>query len=857
MTLREYLTYLKPRSVDRERLSRFKQANPTYPDSVMTTWEISLQYLERTQPRAGWFLQLLGFLDRSSISEKPLTSVTKRILWMYDATRAGKQLPFKYQAQMAYLEDDVGFRIAIGTLASLSLLQRHLSGPTLHVHPLIHEWIRVRLNPYPEQQTKFTVIATFILYHYLPSEMVVWLDSPPTSIPEEVSYRINQISHHVRGVLANFRDYAIYAGAIPLECFMLCEICFLAGLSTYSFHQFGESTALSEDLDRTTKLIISQRDHDQMSSEYFIHKVILCLKENLKQRNRLISVSKMVNTFESLQFKISLEKRPDDFLMLLSRSVVDVCDTIDHPSAEELFYGNEKYHGKVVYRREQRRHIRYRLLESLRSIFSSIGPLSTLLRRTDLVIKNRLLRIMTPEEFATQVWFDVKRKLSFEDLGPLDIDEKAAYMCLLVKLLWEYQGPRDFLGLQNVFYTVVSECSSMRTKVRHSTVLRREQAGIRALSRSSYISSSFGRDVSKSKNRIDTDLITPLSYIWEITLPVALTMSDPVQQWRASHLGDPHDMSLDLSQRRWSLDLVSSVSKIYKRIRADQGDGLGTNALFLNYFANLSVRNCLMDIYANLEDWEMLQRELVIALQCDEVLRFCPSLESLPWETRSVTSVKSNISPASPSYTPQHNSYETSWSSVSTRVFRTAMDLVTDQILHISGVSGKSSGHELGTKLQEPKVTAQDAAAEIKARLEAAASQQHNRTQMSKLQSLGLPDSSDIYSAISHFFTLAQKRGILNDVETNDLKMKISVVAQMSPQSSAKYLGILEIIFQLAKKFSAIYPKSMDTGYVSEGSSSAEEVHTGTGSSDDEMKEEEDDVKLETKARMEQFDWGW
>ena len=37
MTLREYLTYLKPRNVDRERLLRLKQANPTYPDSVMIT----------------------------------------------------------------------------------------------------------------------------------------------------------------------------------------------------------------------------------------------------------------------------------------------------------------------------------------------------------------------------------------------------------------------------------------------------------------------------------------------------------------------------------------------------------------------------------------------------------------------------------------------------------------------------------------------------------------------------------------------------------------------------------------------------------------------------------------------------
>ena len=860
MTLREYVTYLKPRSVDRERLLRFKQANPTYPDSIMTTWEISLQYLERTQPRAGWILQLLGFLDHSSISEKLLTSVTKRIPWMFDATMAGKQLPFKYQAQMAHLKDDVGFRVAIGTLVSLSLLRRHLSGPTLHVHPLVHEWIRVRLNPYPEQQTKFTVIAALILYQYLPSEMVIWLDSQPPSISDEVSHRINQVSHHTRGVLANIRDYAIHGPIIPSECFMLCEVCFLAGVSTFSFHQFGESIALSEDLDRTIKMVISQDDHYQMSTEYFVHSVILCFKENLKQRNRLTPFSKMADTFESIQLRLSLEKRPYDFLILLARSVVDVCDTLDHECLEELLHG--KHHEEVAYWKEQRRHIRYRLLESLRTIFSSIGPLSTLLRRTDLVIRNRLLRVMTPDEFATQVWFDVRQTLSFEDLGTLTFDEKGAYMCLLAKLLWEYQGPKDFLGLQNVLSTAVSECSSMRMKARNS---QRKRAGIRSLSRSTYISSSFGREVSKTENKIDTDLITPLSYIWDITLPVAQTMSNPKQQWKASRVGDAHIRSLDFSQRRWSLDLISSVSKIYKRIRADQGDGLDTNALLLNYFGNESVRDCLMDIYANLEDWEMLQRELVIALQCDEVLRFCKSLRSLPWETRSVTSVKSSRSPAPPSYSPQDNSQETSWPSVGTKVFRAAIDFVAGQILHISGLSRKTSG--CVTKLQEPKIATPDAGADIKARLEAAASQRqsreptHIRAQMSRLQSLGIPDSCDciadpnVDNAIAHFFTLAQKRGKLNGVETDDLQLKISLTAQMSSDSSAKYLGNLEIIYQLAQKLSDRHPRPIDIRYALPDRNFADELPSGN--SDDDMREEEDDVKLDTKARMEQFDWGW
>ncbi|KAL9074442.1 MAG: hypothetical protein Q9161_002230 [Pseudevernia consocians] len=40
---------------------------------------------------------------------------------------------------------------------------------------------------------------------------------------------------------------------------------------------------------------------------------------------------------------------------------------------------------------------------------------------------------------------------------------------------------------------------------------------------------------------------------------------------------------------------------------ADQGDELGTDALFLNRFADLSVWYCLMNVYATLEDWERLQ----------------------------------------------------------------------------------------------------------------------------------------------------------------------------------------------------------------------------------------------------------
>lgn len=854
MTLREYLTYLKPRSVDRERLLRFKQANPTYPDSVMTTWEISLRYLKRTQPRACWILQLLGFLDHSYISEKLLTAATKRIPWMFDAALIGKKLPVKHQTQMAFLKDDVGFRVAIGTLVSLSLIQRHLSGTTLHVHPLVHEWIRVRLNPYPKKQAEFTVVAALVLYQYLPSEMVIWLDYHPPSISKEVSRRINQVSHHIRGVLANLGDYTMHAPTIPLECFMLCEFHFSAGLSERLLFSFDNSIALLKELDRVIKLVISRLPHDYMPLGYFIHRVVRWFRanwQNWQQREHVTSASKMADTFESLHFPVSsLEERPDDFFMLLASSVVDVCDALEHTFAEKLSHSNDQYHEVT----DQKMQIRYRLLERLRSLFSSIEALSTLLRRTESVIEDRLLRVMTPKDFATQGWFDVKQKLSSEHLDPLDFVEKAAYLCLLAKLLWEHRGLRNFQDLQLVFSTVVSECSSMRIKARQSTILKRDRAGIHALSRSSYISSSFGREVIfKRKNKIDTDLITPLDYIWSNTLLVAETMSNPRQQWKASHIDDSHVVSLNLSQRRWSLDLISSVSKIYKRIRADQGDEMGTAAQFLNYFEDLRVRYCLMNIYANLEDWERLQRELVIVLQCDAVLRFCNTSKFLPWETQVMASVQ-GISSPTPSHTPQHNSQGTLWPLLSRNVFSTARDLVT--------------GHISRNSLQEFEVKTLDKAAEYEARLKLAASQRqlrepgHLQNKSSRLESLGIPDSCNciadpsVDSAIAHCFNLAEKQETLNEVEASDLRLKIEVVAQLWHDLCAKYLGNLEIIYQLAQKLSARFPGSMDVGDSSDDSDLADK--SGTGSSgDEEIEEANDAVEFDTDAGMTQFDWGW
>lgn len=229
-----------------------------------------------------------------------------------------------------------------------------------------------------------------------------------------------------------------------------------------------------------------------------------------------------------------------------------------------------------------------------------------------------------------------------------------------------------------------------------------------------------------------------------------------------------------------------------------------------------------------------------------------------------------------PSHTPQQDSQQTSWLLLATRTFKATKDLATGQVLPIDGASNVTAEPSLGTKPQ-------NTAAEIEARLEAAAAAQRqiktpsgkasallswesgweehgNKT--SKVRSLDLPDSCNciadrkVGKAIAQFFTLAQKLQLFDEGEASDLQLKIRVVAKMPPESFAKYLGNFEVIYQLAQRLSARFPDAMRTGYESDDSEFGDPNHTV--SSDDEMEEEmNDDTELGISPGMTGFDWGW
>ena len=220
---------------------------------------------------------------------------------------------------------------------------------------------------------------------------------------------------------------------------------------------------------------------------------------------------------------------------------------------------------------------------------------------------------------------------------------------------------------------------------RPSTVLQRERASIHAMSRSRYISSSFGtelypEDNSEERYIAKSDIITLLDYIWTITPMLAETTPDPRQQWRTSCVDDSRIEYFNSSQRRWRLNLLSRLRKLYKRCCAERGLTIDIKCAYFGHFKASSVRYRSISIYANLEDWQKLQRVLLVLLQCDEVLRFCNSSTLLPWEYDKEAVTQEDRSSPPTLHTPQHDSQQTSWLLLATRPFQAVKDLITGQV---------------------------------------------------------------------------------------------------------------------------------------------------------------------------------
>jgi hypothetical protein len=203
-TYAEYLELLTARREDREVLLRFKEAKPEYPDSVMTTWDISLDYVKTKRPGAAVLLQLLGFLAHSEIPAKSFIEATEEAFWSFGICRGTRQLNPEQRKDLDFLSNRAEFNAHVGFLVSLSLISKD-STNRIFVHPLVHEWIRARLRPYPKDEARFARICISVVYQAYPLHQHAF--SVESSGTGNETIKLEQLNPHIWEVLGNFGQY--------------------------------------------------------------------------------------------------------------------------------------------------------------------------------------------------------------------------------------------------------------------------------------------------------------------------------------------------------------------------------------------------------------------------------------------------------------------------------------------------------------------------------------------------------------------------------------------------------------------------------------------------------------------------
>ena len=823
MTFREYLEYLKPRSVNRERLLRFKQANPLYPQSVMTTWEISLEYLERTQPRACKILQILGFLNQDHISEDLLTTTTKEIPWLFESPSLPKRLPDPFQTDMLYLRDDVEFRVAIGTLISFSLIRRDPAGPTLQVHPLVHEWIRVRLNTEPGQQARLTICATLILYQSFPSELVTWVPDASPGWSDDFSHRVDRVVPHIMSVLQNLRDYQVHGETIPLECFVLCETFVLAQAPNHSvLHRIELNKVLSAYLDRVIGAMIPCLAQYQQPIARITHKAIVWLRSRSWAGGGSRSLHEIIDALKTLLRTFPMENCPASFWLLLVTLATDISRCVDYrwetsersakgPSPIAMSSRCIHPSDSDVAKDEWHRRINIRLFKALKPVASSNSPTSSFDQWVSMMIDLRIINIINPWEFANQTYLNVTQILSPSVFRYIPFEHRGACLCKLTRLLWEYPEARDFESLRAVLSSAVSESKAELKRERRALREQQDNEVIDAWSHSSYISSSWGRSTGQGeKRKIETDLVGPIGYIWSIAIDVAKAISDPKVYWRKSTDNHGDRDYLNLEQRRWALELMWE----FRKLRATISKAFtASDGMLLDRFRESNYNIALSVIYGHLEDWPTLRVCLSKFLQFESIVKFCESSHPRPWVYGEVS--RQWEEPREPSST------------------RSA-----DQA---AGSSSKISDNAM---------------------LEASAA----------LLQLGIPEScrcicsEGVEEAIAAAVVLVEKEVNLPSAEMSNLQLHLSALSGI--HDLTRYLSRLEIIYKLAchlpykpstpitrsKPITINSPAGQETG---RSSLEAWDDEQSEDSSDDPSDDSTDSVEFGNRHSPTEYQWGW
>jgi hypothetical protein len=111
-----------------------------HPTSVMRTWEVSLEYVDKNIPLAGKLLRLMGFLDNECIFEDVLD------VGFY-ASNTGVAPPPLLESLLGDDPSHEYYIKALESLHDLSLIRRgkHKGDATIWMHRLVHLWLKERM----------------------------------------------------------------------------------------------------------------------------------------------------------------------------------------------------------------------------------------------------------------------------------------------------------------------------------------------------------------------------------------------------------------------------------------------------------------------------------------------------------------------------------------------------------------------------------------------------------------------------------------------------------------------------------------------------------------------------------------
>src|SRR2546421_12589316 len=156
----------------------------TYYESVMTNWDISFV---RLGTNAVKIITLFGFLGRNQISIPFLEhALNDSRFWGGEGVL---QISGRLKKFFAFLNIPDDVYESIGVLDSLSLVTRDASQRQIYVHPMIHEYIHLRMPT--DEAVDWLVNVVALLSHQLPPLMY------SSSCDKEAPLKAEQVFFHL------------------------------------------------------------------------------------------------------------------------------------------------------------------------------------------------------------------------------------------------------------------------------------------------------------------------------------------------------------------------------------------------------------------------------------------------------------------------------------------------------------------------------------------------------------------------------------------------------------------------------------------------------------------------------------